>query len=137
MIDGNTLLIGLIGHPVGHSFSPAMHNAAAAALGLNVAYVPLPVLPEHLPDSLRGLIALGFRGVNVTVPHKEAALAHLDAIFPAAQAIGAVNTIVVGAPDEQQLAVANDHRLAAGHWADVKMVGAVAGQQFVGRAAVD
>lgn len=96
MIDGNTLLIGLIGHPVGHSFSPAMHNAAAAALGLNVAYVPLPVLPEHLPDSLRGLIALGFRGVNVTVPHKEAALAHLDAIFPAAQAIGAVNTIVVG-----------------------------------------
>ena len=96
MIDGNTQLIGLIGHPVGHSFSPVMHNAAAAALGLNVAYVPLPVLPEHLPDALRGLIALGFRGVNVTVPHKEAALAHLDAIFPAARAIGAVNTIVVG-----------------------------------------
>ena len=96
MIDGKTRLFGLIGWPVGHSHSPAMHNAAAAALGLNVAYVPLPVPPERLADALRGLIALGFRGVNVTVPHKEAVLPHLNAIFPAARAIGAVNTIVIG-----------------------------------------
>lgn len=96
MIDGKTQLIGLIGYPVGHSFSPAMHNAAAAALGLNIAYVPLPVPPEHLPDALRGLEALGFRGVNVTVPYKEDVMSHLNAVFPAARVIGAVNTIVVG-----------------------------------------
>ncbi len=96
MIDGNTRLIGLIGYPVAHSYSPAMHNAAAAALGLNVVYVPLPVSPERLPDALRGLVALGYRGVNVTVPHKEAVMPHLDAVFPAARVIGAVNTIVIG-----------------------------------------
>ena len=96
MIDGETQLIGLIGYPVAHSFSPAMHNAAAAALGLNTVYVPLPVRPEALPDALRGLVALGFRGVNVTVPHKEAVMPHLDAIFPAAKVIGAANTIVAG-----------------------------------------
>ncbi|MBP6015779.1 MAG: shikimate dehydrogenase [Candidatus Promineofilum sp.] len=96
MIDGNTQLIGLIGYPVAHTLSPMMHNAAAAALGLNVRYVPLPVAPERLPDALRGLSALGFRGVNVTVPHKEAVLSQLDAIFPAARVIGAVNTIVIG-----------------------------------------
>lgn len=96
MIDGNTQLIGLIGHPVGHSFSPAMHNAAAAALGLNIAYVPLPVRPEQLPDALRGLAALGFRGINVTVPHKEAVMSHLNAVFPATRTIGAVNTVVIG-----------------------------------------
>lgn len=96
MIDGKTQLIGLIGHPVGHSFSPAMHNAAAAALGLNIAYVPLPVRPEQLPDALRGLAALGFRGINVTVPHKEAVMSHLNAVFPATRTIGAVNTVVIG-----------------------------------------
>lgn len=96
MIDGHTQLLGLIGWPVGHSFSPAMHNAAIAALGLNMAYVPLPVAPERLPDALHGLAAMGFRGVNVTVPHKEAVLPHLSAVFPAARVIGAVNTIVIG-----------------------------------------
>lgn len=73
-----------------------MHNAAAAALGLNLVYVPLPVPPDKLLDALRGLPALGIRGVNVTVPHKEAVLPHLHAIYPAARIIGAVNTIVVG-----------------------------------------
>ncbi len=96
MIDGKTQLMGIIGRPVSHSYSPAMHNAAAAALGLNWRYVPLPVPPERLGDALRGLVALGFRGVNVTVPYKEAVLPYLDAIYPAAQVIGAVNTIVVG-----------------------------------------
>lgn len=96
MIDGKTQLYGLIGHPVGHSFSPAMHNAAAAALGLNMAYVPLAVEPERLSEALRGLTALGFRGVNVTVPHKETVVPYMSAIYPAARIIGAVNTIVVG-----------------------------------------
>ncbi len=68
IIDGNTKLIGLIGWPVSHSFSPAMHNAAAAALGLNWIYIPLPVRPQNLQSAVQGLAALGFNGVNVTVP---------------------------------------------------------------------
>jgi shikimate dehydrogenase len=94
-ISGKTQLLGLIGWPVGHTLSPAMHNAAAAALGLDYVYVPLPVRPERIEAALRGLPALGFRGVNVTVPHKEAVISYLDAVFPAAQDIGAVNTIAV------------------------------------------
>ncbi|MCZ2112441.1 MAG: shikimate dehydrogenase [Anaerolineae bacterium] len=95
-MDGNTKVVGLIGWPISHSYSPAMHNAAAEALGLNLIYVPLPVPPDRLFDALRGLPALGIRGVNVTVPYKQAVLPHLDAIYPAAQVIGAANTIVVG-----------------------------------------
>jgi len=88
-------LTGLIGWPVSHSFSPAMHNAALAVLGLNWVYVPLPVPPDRVGDAVRGLPALGFQGVNVTVPHKQAVMPFLDEISPAAQAIGAVNTILV------------------------------------------
>lgn len=94
-IDGQTQLIGLLGHPVDHSLSPAMHNAAAQSLDLNWAYVPLPVRPERLEDALRGLPALGFRGVNVTVPYKEAVIPYLSALYPVAQTIGAVNTIAI------------------------------------------
>lgn len=94
-ISGKTQLLGVMGWPISHSLSPAMHNAAAAALGLDVAYVPLAVRPEEVAAALRGLVALGFRGVNVTVPHKEVVMAHLDSIFPAARDIGAVNTIAI------------------------------------------
>ena len=96
-ITGNTQLIGLIGWPVSHSRSPAMHNAAAAALGLDWAYVPLPVRPDDLATAVSALPILGFRGVNVTVPHKQAVIPLLDELAAGARALGAVNTILVGA----------------------------------------
>ena len=82
-IRGTTTLVGLLGWPTSHSLSPPMQNAAFAALGLDWAYVPLPTSPELLPDAVRGLRALGFAGVNVTIPHKQAVIAlcdELDAI---------------------------------------------------------
>jgi shikimate dehydrogenase len=95
MITGKTQLLGLLGWPVHHTFSPAMHNAAAADLGLDVVYVALPVHPDSLADGVRGLAALGFLGVNVTVPHKETVIPLLDKVDTAVQAIGAVNTITI------------------------------------------
>ncbi len=74
-----------------------MQNAALRALGLDWAYVPLHVTAERLPDALRGLVALGFVGSNVTIPHKEAVAARCDRLLPVAQACGSVNTIVVEA----------------------------------------
>lgn len=95
MIDGQTQLVGLIGRPVEHTVSPAMHNAAFAALGLNLRYVPLPTRPEQVAEAVRGLAALGFRGANVTVPHKQAVMSHLDSVVHTAAELGAVNTIVI------------------------------------------
>ena len=86
--------VGLFGWPVGHSRSPAMHNAAFAQLGLNGQYMLLPVHPNHVSEAVRGLRGLGFRGANVTVPHKLAVMEALDEVMPEAQAIGAVNTII-------------------------------------------
>lgn len=96
-LNAKTQLIGLLAWPITHSLSPQMHNAAAQALGLNWVYLPLPVRPENVATAVAGLAALGFRGVNVTVPHKQAVMPHLDEITEGAQAIGAVNTIKVGA----------------------------------------
>jgi shikimate dehydrogenase len=96
-IDGSTRLVGVMGWPVSHSRSPAMHNAAFAALGLNYVYVPLPVPPSEVATSVRALRGLGFAGVNVTVPHKPAVLPLLDVLTPIAAAIASVNTIVVRA----------------------------------------
>jgi shikimate dehydrogenase len=95
MITGKTQLLGLLGWPVHHTFSPAMHNSAAADLGLDVVYMALPVHPDSLADGVRGLAALGFLGVNVTVPHKETVIPLLDKVDTAVQAIGAVNTITI------------------------------------------
>jgi shikimate dehydrogenase len=70
MISGETRLVGLLGDPVSQSLSPLMQNAAFAARGLDWTYVPLQVASEHLNDAVRGLVALGFAGANVTTPHK-------------------------------------------------------------------
>jgi shikimate dehydrogenase len=94
-IAGSTVLTGIIGWPVAHSLSPAMHNAAFAALGLDMVYVPLPVASRHLEAAVSGLRGLGFRGANVTMPHKAAVLPFLDHVSDDARLIEAVNTIVV------------------------------------------
>lgn len=91
-IDGHTRLFGIIGDPVEHSLSPAMHNAAFAHLGVNGVYVPMR--PADLADGYRGLRSLGFVGVSVTVPFKVAIMDHLDAVDPVARKIGAVNTLL-------------------------------------------
>ncbi|MDX2176241.1 MAG: shikimate dehydrogenase [Candidatus Sumerlaeia bacterium] len=96
-IRGTTRLLGVIGWPVAHTMSPAIQNAAIAAAGLDYVYVPLPVEPERLADAMPGLGALGFAGVNATVPHKVAVLAHVHQLAESAQLAGAANTIVVGA----------------------------------------
>ncbi len=89
MISGRTRLVGLLGDPVSGSLSPVMQNAAFAARGLDWAYVPLPVRAERLEDALRGLVALGFAGANVTTPHKLAVAKLVDADVPS------VNTLVI------------------------------------------
>ena len=92
-ITGKTQRLGLIGMPISHSFSPAMHNAASAALDIDFVYLPLPVLPGEVGTALKGLVALSWAGVNVTIPHKLDVMAHLDHVAESAEAIGAVNTI--------------------------------------------
>jgi shikimate dehydrogenase len=89
MISGETRLVGLLGDPVSQSLSPLMQNAAFAARGLDWAYVPLPVTSERLDDAVRGLVALGFAGANVTTPHKLAVAKLIGADEPS------VNTLVV------------------------------------------
>lgn len=93
-LDTRTKLCGVIGNPVDHSLSPAIHNAAFRKAGLNFVYLAFPV--EALGDALKGIRALGnTRGFSVTIPHKVAALPFLDEVDQAAQHIGAINTIVV------------------------------------------
>ena len=86
-------LAGVLGHPVGHSRSPAMMAAAFRALGLPWRYLKLPVPPHLFAETVGALPASGFRGANVTIPHKAAALAVADRATPAAAAIGAANTL--------------------------------------------
>jgi shikimate dehydrogenase len=98
-IGGATRVAGVIGWPVAHSLSPAIHNAAAEALGLDRIYVALPVAPGAVDVAVRGLAALGFDGANVTMPHKEAAADAVDRLSEDAERLRAVNTIHV-LPDE-------------------------------------
>jgi shikimate dehydrogenase len=96
-ISGKAKLAGVIGWPVGHSRSPLLHNHWLARHGIDGAYVPLAVAPENLEAAIRALPKLGFAGANLTLPHKEKALALVDRATPRAWRIGAVNTLVVEA----------------------------------------
>ena len=92
-ITGKTQLLGVIGHPVEHSLSPVMHNAALAQLGLDYIYLPFPIKPENLEVAIAGFAAINVVGFSVTIPHKQAIMPLLSEITPIAQAIGAVNTV--------------------------------------------
>jgi shikimate dehydrogenase len=93
-INAHTQLCGVIGNPVEHSLSPAIHNAAFQKLGLNFVYLAFKV--EHLEGALRGIRSLGsVRGMSVTIPHKVTAVQYLDEVEATARNIGAINTIVV------------------------------------------
>ena len=93
-ITGRTKLCGVMGDPVEHSVSPAMHNAAFRALGLDYAYLPFRVRSGDLPAALQGMRALNIRGLNVTIPHKVEVIGLLDEIDPLAKQIGAVNVLL-------------------------------------------
>jgi shikimate dehydrogenase len=88
-----TTLCGVLGFPVAHSRSPAMMNAAFAELGMDWRYVHLPISPQRFLETARALPESGYRGANVTIPHKLAARELADELTPAAEAIGAVNTL--------------------------------------------
>ena len=93
-MSGTSRICGIIGDPIAHSMSPAIHNAAFDKLGLNYLYVPFRVKREELDKAIAGVRALNIRGLNVTIPHKVTVIPFLDELDPLAQKIGAVNTIV-------------------------------------------
>ena len=94
LISGQTVICGIIGDPIEHTMSPAMHNSAFKALGLDYIYIPFKVKSVELRKAVEGIRGLNLRGVNVTIPHKVAVIPLLDRIDPLAEKIGAVNTIV-------------------------------------------
>lgn len=93
-VNGKTKITGIFGHPVGHTLSPAMHNAAFRSLGLNMCYIAFDVLPKDLPDAVKAVKSLNLLGVNITVPHKENVIPLLDDVNAEAKFMGAVNTVV-------------------------------------------
>lgn len=105
-LNGHTILIGLMATPIRHSLSPTMHNEAFAKLGLDYAYLAFEVGNNQLADGIQAIRALGMRGSNISMPNKQAVLSHLDKLSPAAEMVGAVNTIV------------NDDGVLTGHITD-------------------
>jgi shikimate dehydrogenase len=95
VLSGTTTLVGLLRHPLRDSLSPPMQNAAFEAAGLNWAYVALGVEPARLEEAVTGLVALGFAGANVTIPHKTGVLAYCDELDRVAERAGSVNTLVI------------------------------------------
>jgi len=93
-LSGKTRVVGIFGDPVAHSLSPRMQNAAIEAGGLDAVYVPFHVTPAQLCDAVKAIRALSIRGVNLTIPHKEAACGLVDEVDAQAKMIGAINTIV-------------------------------------------
>jgi shikimate dehydrogenase len=108
-MDGQTTLVAVMGWPIAHSLSPVMHNAAFEALGMNWRYVPLPVRPGQVGAAVKGLKALGFRGCNVTVPHKEAVIPHLDHLAPRVAAFGAANTLILDRAEDGACTVTGEN----------------------------
>ncbi len=94
MISGTTALVGLLGQPVSHSLSPVMQNAALKAMGLDWCFLALPCSTDDLATALKGLEALGCRGLNVTIPHKQAVSQLCAELSPLAKRLGAVNTLI-------------------------------------------
>lgn len=93
-MSGKTAVVGIFGDPIAHSLSPRIQNAAIEASGLDAVYVPFHVTAAQLCDAVKAIPALAIRGVNLTIPHKEAACGLVDDLDPHAQIIGAINTIV-------------------------------------------
>jgi shikimate dehydrogenase len=93
-IDAKTTVCGIFGHPVGHSLSPEIHNAAFAALSLPFVYVAHDVEPGNVRKAMEGVRAMGYRGLSVTIPHKVAALECVDEVDETARIIGCVNTVL-------------------------------------------
>ncbi len=94
LIKGDTQVLAVFGDPIGHSLSPVMHNAAFQALGLDCFYIPCHVRPEQLRTAVMGIRALNFKGVNVTIPHKQVIVSELDEVFGDSLLSGSVNTII-------------------------------------------
>ncbi len=92
-IEGTTRIVGLMGYPIGHTLSPAMHNAAFRRLGLDFTYIPMPVKPGDIERAVQSIKPLDILGVNVTAPYKEEVLKYVDGLRGDAKLIGAVNTI--------------------------------------------
>jgi len=92
-VNGETEIFGIVGNPVHHSLSPAMHNASFRALGMNCIYIPLLTTDVH--HGVEGLKALGFKGVSVTIPHKQDVIPFVNIMDPVAEKIGAVNTLLI------------------------------------------
>ena len=90
----NTKLIGLVGHPIKQSYSPFIHNIAAQFKSVDYIYLPFDVVADNLEIALKGVVALGISGLNITIPHKEKIIKYLDELSEEAAMIGAVNTIV-------------------------------------------
>jgi len=91
---GSTRVLGVFGHPISHSLSPVMHNAAIRALNIDYIYVPFHVLPDDLPMAVSGVRGLQIAGINVTIPHKEAIIECLDEVTDYSRQIRSVNTVI-------------------------------------------
>jgi shikimate dehydrogenase len=138
-IGGETRLVGLLRHPLRDSLSPPMQNAAFQQAGLDWAYVALPVEPERLEAAVAGLVALGFQGANVTIPHKTGVLAFCDELDEVASRGGSVNTLVIR--EGRVLGSSTDGLAVTGavevEGADVLALGAGGAAQAVATALLD
>ena len=121
-LTGTARLAGVIGWPVSHSRSPRLHGHWLARYGIDGAYVPLPVRPEALTEAVRGLRAVGFAGLNVTLPHKQAVMALCDTLDESARRAGAVDTLVFG-PDGVGNGVRGSNTDGAGFLANLRAHG--------------